>query len=717
MSRIPSDYMERVYAGWLAKIIGIRLGAAVEGWDYERIAQLFGELTCYPAYYKNFAADDDSNGPLYFLRALEEKRGDELTAQDVGEALLNYAPYEHGFFWWGGYGVSTEHTAYLNLRRGIKAPQSGSAETNSLAVAEQIGGQIFIDTWGLVAPGDPALAAKLAAKAASVTHDKNGVYGGMFVAAAISAAFTDRDIRSVIETALSFIPEDCEYTRTVRSVLRFHDDHPDSHWRDCFRYVHDNFGYDRYPGLCHIIPNCAVMALAMAYGGGDFEDTLNICNMCGWDTDCNVGNVATIMGVLCGIDAIDTEKWIRPVNDLCIRSGVMGDINITDIPYGASYIASLAYRLAGEEMPERWRPLLTERIRDCHFEYPKSTHALYVRSAGPCNTAHLINTDEDAHTGKRCLRFFATRLQPQQTLFLYKKTYYWKEDFSDSRYDPVFSPILYPGQRVEGWLKVPAYGSDTWGCAYARDTRSDRTVYGEKVRLTHGAPWQRVSVSIPPMEGGLIDEAGFCLWTPDEKVKKGYQLVVLADDLRFDGLPDYSLEFKNEKTEVWSERHTDITQISRMKGTARLEDGLLHIACEDEGEWYTGSSEWKDYTASFVMARESGKKHEALVRVQGAIRCYAVGFDGDDLTIRKNDNGYTTLGSVPCPMPLHEKLTLTVTARGNQITARCGPVALTVKDEDHPWLRGAVGVAVREGSTALIESVRIRGQEPETAHG
>ena len=709
MSRIPGDYLERVYAGWLAKIIGIRLGAAVEGWDYERIAQLFGELTCYPAYYKNFAADDDSNGPLYFLRALEDKRGETLMAQDVGEALLNYAPYEHGFFWWGGYGISTEHTAYLNLRRGIQAPRSGSAEMNTMTVAEQIGGQIFIDTWGLVAPGNPELAAELAAKAASVTHDRNGIYGGVFVACAISAAFVKNDIRDVIETALGFIPEDCEYTRAVRAVLHYHDNHPESHWRDCFRYVHDYWGYDRYPGACHIIPNCAVMALAMAYGNGNFEDTLNICNMCGWDTDCNVGNVATIMGVLCGLEAIDTEKWIRPVNDLCIRSGVMGDMNITDIPYGASYIASLAYPLAGEDYPPEWKEWLTSRIHDCHFEYPKSTHALYVRSEGPCNTAHLFNTAEDAHTGKRSLRFFATRLQPEQQLFLYRKTYYWKEDFSDSRYDPVFSPILYPGQRVSGWVRVPDYGSDTWGCAYVRDTRRDVTIYGEKVRLPHGGPWQEVTVDIPAMEGGLIDEAGFCLWTPDEKVKKGYQLVALVDDLHFDGLPDYSLDFRNEKTEVWSERHTDITQISRMKGRAELSGGLLHIACEDEGEWYTGSSEWRDYTAEFEMIRDSGPYQDALVRVQGAIRSYAVGFDGEHLRIRKNDNGYTTLAQVPCPAPTGEKIKITVTVKGNRIHARCGDAAVEWEDRERPYLHGAVGVAVREGSRASVERIAVRG--------
>lgn len=708
MSRIPSDYLERVYAGWLAKIIGIRLGAAVEGWDYARIKELFGELTYYPAQYKNFAADDDSNGPLYFLRALEDKRGDIMTAQDVGEALLNYAPYEHGFFWWGGYGVSTEHTAYLNLRRGIQAPASGSIEVNGAAVAEQIGGQIFIDTWGLVAPGNLDLAAELAAKAASVTHGGNGIYGGVFVACAISAAFVERDIRKVLEMALAKIPADCEYTRAVRAVMAFHDEHPASHWHDCFQYVHDNFGYDRYPGACHIIPNCAVMALSMVYGNGDFDDTINICNMCGWDTDCNVGNVAAIMGVLCGIDAIDTEKWIRPVNDLCIRSGVLGDMNIVDIPYGAGYIARLAYQLAGEEMPEGWRELLTSRVHDCHFEFPKSTHALYVRSDGPSNTAHLINTAEAAYTGKRCLKLFATRLQPGQEIFLYRKTYYWKDDFSDSRYDPAFSPIFYPGQTVRAAVCVPDFGSETWACAYVRDTRADRTVYGERTRLERGV-WHEVEVQAPAMEGGLIDEAGVCFWTPDEKVKKGYQLVAYVDDLRFSGQPDYSVDFRNEVAEVWSERHTDITQVSRMKGVSAIVDGGMRIACEDEGEWYTGCHSWRDYDALYTLTPERGNTHLALFRVQGVIRSYAAGFVDGKLCILKNDNGYTVLAETPCAIRLGEKLTIAVSVRGNHIEARCAGTSVSCEDTDRPYLEGEVGVAVREGSAALVERIRVKG--------
>ena len=104
-----AEFIEKIYAGWLAKIIGIRYGAPIEGWTYEKIKNIYGELDHYPVDYHEFAADDDSNGPLFFLKALEDGRhGYDVKAQDVAEALLNYAPFEHGFFWWGGYGSMCE---------------------------------------------------------------------------------------------------------------------------------------------------------------------------------------------------------------------------------------------------------------------------------------------------------------------------------------------------------------------------------------------------------------------------------------------------------------------------------------------------------------------------------------------------------------------------------------------------------------------------------
>ena len=72
--RIPEDYILRCYAGWLGKVIGVRHGAPIEGWTYEKINRRIGEITDYLVDYRDFAADDDTTGPRCFARALGERR-------------------------------------------------------------------------------------------------------------------------------------------------------------------------------------------------------------------------------------------------------------------------------------------------------------------------------------------------------------------------------------------------------------------------------------------------------------------------------------------------------------------------------------------------------------------------------------------------------------------------------------------------------------------
>jgi hypothetical protein len=81
--------------------------------------------------------------------------------------------------WWGGLGRSTEHTAYLRLKHGIAAPASGSIAMNGKGMAEQIGAEIFIDTWSMVNPSDPDRAAAMARAAGSVSHDGVAVESGL----------------------------------------------------------------------------------------------------------------------------------------------------------------------------------------------------------------------------------------------------------------------------------------------------------------------------------------------------------------------------------------------------------------------------------------------------------------------------------------------------------------------------------------------------------
>ena len=712
---MKQEYMEKIYSGWLAKVIGIRLGAPIEGWTYEKIKNIYGKIKGYVTDYREFAADDDSNGPLFFLRALEHcKNMSEMEAQDVGEALLNYAPFEHGFFWWGGYGTSTEHTAYLNLRHGIKAPQSGSVAQNGAAVAEQIGGQIFIDTWGLVSPGNTDMAAKLAEAAASATHGGNGVYGGIFIAVCISHAFVENDMEKIIEKGLSYIPADCEYTRVVKAVVDFYHKNPNA-WEDCYAYIHANFGYDKYPGNCHIIPNIAVMILALLYGRGDFSESILICNMCGWDTDCNVGNIATILGVIVGTEGIEYDKWRKQINDLLICSSVIGSLNIMDIPYGATYISKLAWELSGEKAPEFWQEIMDSRIDCCHFEYPGSTHVFRVRQdeKNTVNTnqkleVSLFNTDETASTGKRSLKVIAKPVLPAENIYIYKKTYYIPEDFDDSRYDPSFSPIAYPGQTIHGSVCIPAYAEPVEVSLFAKDMRTGNIYHGEK-KLLKADEWETLSFRIPALEGALIRETGYCIH-PLGKQRAPREFVGFIDDFYCDGNPDYSIEMKKEEVEVWTGLHREISQFAKLKGLFYLEDGQLHLSCSDFGEAYTGAYNWKDYQAKFYLTPLTGTEHYVNFRVQGAIRSYAVGFSADKkVKLLKNVNGYQILQEISFDWIREKEYKFEVDAKGSQIKVKLdGEQIFDFTDDNNPYLEGSVGISVQNGSHCKYSKIEVR---------
>src|SRR5215207_8439335 len=206
MTNFPSDYAERVYAGVLGKIIGVYLGRPFEGWTYDRIVEHLGEVYYYVHERLGrplVVTDDDITGTFTFLRALPDYGSSrDLTAEQVGNTWLNYLIDGRTVLWWGGVGESTEHTAYHRLKSGIPAPLSGAIATNGKIMAEQIGSQIFIDGWAMVAPGDPELAAELARRAPSVSHDGEAIYGAQVVAAMEAQAFVEQDLNKLIDTAL-----------------------------------------------------------------------------------------------------------------------------------------------------------------------------------------------------------------------------------------------------------------------------------------------------------------------------------------------------------------------------------------------------------------------------------------------------------------------------------------------------------------------------------
>ncbi|MGF7059099.1 ADP-ribosylglycohydrolase family protein [Brassicibacter mesophilus] len=660
MKVIQNDYLEKVYAGFLGMNIGIRLGAPVEPtvWTYEKIKATYGDITGYVKNYKNFAADDDVNGPVFFLRALyDDARDRELEAEDVGRAWLNYAREGIGMFWWGGYGISTEHTAYLNLKNGMHAPKSGSAIQNGIILAEQIGGQIFIDTWGLVWPNNVEKAAEYGEKAASVSHDKNGIYGARFMTACISKAFSTDDVIEIVEAGLSMIPLDCTYSKVVRAVIDFFKEYPED-FRACQKYLEENWGYDKYPGVCHIIPNAGVCILALLYGHGDLSRTVEIATMCGWDTDCNAGNVGTIVGVAQGLKGIK-DHYRQPINDLIITSSISGYLNILDIPSYVKELALLGYRLAKEEPPKNLVDSFVEGELYFDFELPGSTHNFRLSDT---NKFRMQHSEEISYKGKGSLEILFDRITYGQSTKIYYKPFYRRFDFDDERYKPTFAPKVYSGQTVSMKVYLDQWQGGQLSIApYIRNTYTKEDIVLPYQILKIGQ-WNHIQFTVPYTDGAMIDEVGIKLESFASLQDRALGRLFI-DEFRINGKSKYTIDFSKQ-----SEEFMCVTPFSHNHGAWNIEDDRMHCICIDSCEAYTGNYFSKDVNVKAIVNPQNGFSHNIAFRAQGAMRGYHVGFSGNnEVSLFINNFGFNEVLKVPYLWELNRDYVFEIKVKGSHI--------------------------------------------------
>ena len=195
-------------------------------------------------------------------------------AREIGETWLNALIEGRSILWWGGAGTSTEHTAWLNLKRGIAAPASGSIAVNGQAVAEQIGAQIFIDGWAIVAPAIPrSPRGSRARRRASVTTASLSTprNSGRRWRRRPSSATTSTQLST---PGLAQIPDESPLRALVAGRARLARGRSGLARRRAPNRAR-KYGYDKYPGHCHVVPNHALMLMALLYAPDDFDARAN----------------------------------------------------------------------------------------------------------------------------------------------------------------------------------------------------------------------------------------------------------------------------------------------------------------------------------------------------------------------------------------------------------------------------------------------------------
>lgn len=346
----PSDWTDKFYGAWLGRCIGCALGKPLEmrpftsgneelpGWKH--IQNWFEHANAFPIHgftpglspygevldllqlrdsmshrenIQFMESDDDIRYTVLGLLLLE-KMGRDWTTWDVGKNWHNNLTY--------GQVCTAETQAYLNFANitynteGKYFPRPNDWQSKLEWVRshrnpfrEWIGAQIRADGYAFGTAGNPMLAAEFAWRDASFSHVKNGIYGEMYIAAIIAAAFIESDNQKLIEIGLSVIPANCRLAHDIKMAVELV-----SNSRSQLELVERI-----WDAFCHYDPfhtnnNASLVTAALLFGEDNFELGITTAVLGGWDTDCNGATVGSIMGAKLGTAKIP-HSWKNLLND------------------------------------------------------------------------------------------------------------------------------------------------------------------------------------------------------------------------------------------------------------------------------------------------------------------------------------------------------------------------------------------------------------------
>ena len=387
-----TEYRSKVLGCWLGKNIGGTLGAPFE-WrrQVNNVSFYTQDLGGEPL------PNDDLDIQLLWLIALEEK-GIDISAQLLSEYWVLYVTPH-----WSEYG-----TAKVNMRSGLQPPLCGTLNND---YKDSCGAFIRSEIWACITPGFPQLAAHYAYEDAILDHGYGeGTYAEVFTATMESAAFVEKDLRTLIEIGLSYIPADCGVAQAVKTAMTAHA--AGKSWREArdeilshhrgsafFHLLSHVSDEDRQRGFAEgkrgwdAPSNIGMLVISLLYGRGNFGDTVCTAVNCGEDTDCTGATAGSIFGIVHGAEAIP-QKWVTPIGrtikTACLNLGELGHFgnqlpqDVDDLTERTMHIARQV--LLRHKLPLAIAPQKPTDLSDVNVEQLKAgvlAQSLYENLNGP----------------------------------------------------------------------------------------------------------------------------------------------------------------------------------------------------------------------------------------------------------------------------------------------------------------------------------------------
>ena len=308
-----AELPERIRGAWLGRAVGNTMGKPVEGLSRQEVGTYLRAAGQWPqtgyvrlldplpegverlhpsasmasaGSFTEVPRDDDLDWTILGLVMLET-HGPGLTTEQVAAEWLGRLPFTQIY--------TAERAAYRNLVAGLSAPATATAAN---PYREWIGALIRGDVFGYAFPGNPGEAARLALVDARLSHTGNGVYGEMWAAALLSAAFTTGSSREALQTALRVVPARSRLAEALRGVLGLFDG--GAPHEAALDWVDRTLGHYSW---VHTINNAALISIGLLWGK-DFAGAVAIAISGGRDTDSTAATVGSAYGALHGAGAI-----------------------------------------------------------------------------------------------------------------------------------------------------------------------------------------------------------------------------------------------------------------------------------------------------------------------------------------------------------------------------------------------------------------------------
>jgi len=242
---------------------------------------------------------DDTEFALLTAKTLVGCKG-KLTTDDVVSAWFEDVVVQDEF----KRGGASEIAAAINLRRGLRPPQSGKFNTFHMSD----GTAMRIPPVGIICAGTPQEAAMMAEIDATISHFGDGVWGAQAVAAAVAVAMVDGSFEEIFAAAFSQIPSDSWLYHNMKRAFSIIED-ADGSVLESWMQLHDEIRASTWATTAEAIP-AAFACLKLEHS--DFKSGLVLAGNFARDADTIGAVVGAILGAKYGLSAIP-KHWVEKV--------------------------------------------------------------------------------------------------------------------------------------------------------------------------------------------------------------------------------------------------------------------------------------------------------------------------------------------------------------------------------------------------------------------